>query len=209
VLVFASSALAWLALAASPGTAAAAQAEPASPVWPQPQQYTAHVRYDDQRKTLTGREWITFANHGPDELSSVWLRVWPNGYGSCARPWAMVSVKAGGRSAGWGAHCTALQVRLAQPVAPGGSGGVTVRLRVKVPPKANRFGQDGESVYLGNALPLLDVEDKSGPGLEPYTDLGDPFYSLSANWSVTLDMPRSLVAATTGSVTARRRLSGG
>jgi hypothetical protein len=64
-------------------------------------------------------------------------------------------------------------------------------------------------VYLGNALPLLDVEDSSGPSLEPYTRLGDPFYSRDARWSVTLVAPRSLVAATTGRVTSRMLIAGG
>lgn len=134
----------------------------------------------------------------------MWLRVWPNGYGSCARPWARVSVTGGSHASRQAAGCTALRVRLPEPVAAGAGGSVSLRLRVKVPRNADRFGRVGRTVYLGNALPLLDVEDSSGPSLEPYTNLGDPFYSETAGWNVTLDVPGSLVAATTGSVTGRR-----
>jgi aminopeptidase N len=82
-------------------------------------------------------------------------------------------------------------------------------VRVKVPGVPNRFGRDAGIVYLGNALPLLAVTDSSGPALEPYTDLGDPFYSLSARWSVRLDVPSGLTAATTGATKSRRRLAHG
>jgi hypothetical protein len=187
----------------APGIAAA------SPVWPQPVRYRAQLRYDAGAHVLSGSERIAFLNDGPRTLSSVWLRVWPNGYGSCAHPWARVSISGGGRAAGWSAGCTALRVRLAQPVASGGGGAVRVRLRVKVPHRPNRFGRDGGVDYLGNALPLLDVQEASGPTLEPYTDLGDPFYSLSSSWSVRLDLPRALTAATTGEVTSQRRVGGG
>ncbi len=142
----------------------------ASPIWPQPQQYSAHLRYDEHHAVLAGRERITFLNDGPRSLSSVWLRVWPNGYGSCKRRYARVSVTAGGAGGGWKVGCTALRVRLAHPVGPGASGSVGVRLRVKVPKNNDRFGRVGSTVYLGNALPLLDVEDSSGPSLEPYIE---------------------------------------
>jgi hypothetical protein len=196
-----------LASAASLGGAAPAAAT--TQVWPQPVHYGAQLRYDARTQVLTGNERITFLNDGPRTLASVWLRVWPNGYGSCAHPWARVSVSGGGRAAGWRTGCTALRVRLAKPLAPGGGGAVRVRLRVKVSPRPNRFGLDAGVAYLGNALPLLDVQEASGPTLEPYTDLGDPFYSLAASWSVRLDLPRALTAATTGAVASRRRVRGG
>jgi aminopeptidase N len=86
---------------------------------------------------------------------------------------------------------------------------VTVRLRVRVPNTSDRFGRDRGIVYLGNALPLLDVAGPSGPSLESYTGVGDPFYSRVARWSVRLDLPRSLAAATTGSVTQSSTLPHG
>jgi hypothetical protein len=194
-----------LALIAAAVTSSAAPAEAASPLWPQPSQYTATLRYDAHAQVLSGTERIAFRNDGPRALSTVWLRVWPNGYGSCAQRWAHVTVVRGGRNAGWKVGCTALRVRLGRPVGVGRSGAVSVRLRVQVPHKVNRFGQDSVAVYLGNALPLLAVTDSSGPKLEPYTDLGDPFYSLSARWSVRLDLPSRLTAATTGTVQRRTR----
>ena len=177
--------------------------------WPKPTQYTAWLRWDARTFVLSGSERIAFVNDGPGALSSVWLRVWPNGYGSCSKPLAKVTVARGGHVAGRRAGCTALRVRLARPVAAGAAGSVTVRLRVRVPAIRDRFGRDRGNVYLGNALPVLDVAGSKGPSLEPYTGVGDAFYSLVSRWSVRLDLPRRLVAATTGSVTHRSSLPHG
>jgi hypothetical protein len=185
---------------------AAAPASAASPIWPQPEHYDAQLRYDRGAQVLSGVERISFVNDGPRALSAVWLRVWPNGYGSCKRRWARVTIASGGHLAGSRAGCTALRVLLSRTVAAGRAGALRVRLRVKVPRAANRFGQDRGVVYLGNALPLLDVQASSGPALNPYTDLGDPFYSRVAAWSVQLDVPVGLTAATTGELKSRRSL---
>jgi Peptidase family M1 domain len=200
-------ALVWLA-ALLHGAVGAAPAQ-ASPIWPKPVHYTASLRWDPRAFGLTGTEGIAFVNDGPRALSSVWLRLWPNGYGSCSRRYAGVTMVRGGRLVARRSGCTAVRVRLARPVPAGGSGAVAVRLRVKVPPMRDRFGRDGGVVYLGNALPLLAVEGRSGPFLEPYTALGDPFYSRVARWSVQLDVPRPVTAATTGSVARISSLPGG
>jgi hypothetical protein len=195
------------------GVAAAAlgavPASASSALWPQPTRYSAQLRWDAHTHVLSGSEQIAFVNDGPSTLSSVWLRVWPNGYGSCAHPWARVDVKRGGRLAAQRAGCTALRVRLTRPIAAGSTGLVGMHLRVAVPQLSDRFGRDRGIVYLGNALPLLDVQEPAGPTLEPYSAVGDPFYSLVARWSVRLDMPRSLVAATTGAVKSSQSMPHG
>jgi hypothetical protein len=200
-------ALVWLA-AVVHGAVGAAPAD-AARVWPKPAHYTAWVRWDAPTSTLSGSERIAFVNDGPRALSELWLRVWPNGYGSCSKPLARVTLARGGRAAGWRAACTALRVRLTRPVPAGASGTLGVRLRVRVPKGSDRFGRDRGIAYLGNALPLLGVAGPKGPSLEPYTSLGDPFYSLAARWSVQLDLPRRLAAATTGTVTRRSSLPNG
>jgi hypothetical protein len=191
------------------GLAIAAPAQAFAPPGPKPVRYTAELRWNAGSQTLTGSERIAFVNRGPQKLSSVWLRVWPNGYGSCDHRLARVGVSRGGHAGRWSVGCTVLRVRLARPVAPGKRGALRVGVHVKVPRSPNRFGQDAGIVYLGNALPLLAVAGPGGPALEPYTDLGDPFYSLSAAWSVRLDVPARLTAATTGALHGERALAHG
>src|SRR3954451_24651198 len=187
----------------------AVPAEAKTGIWPQPARYSAQLVWHPGRDTLSGSEQVGFVNRGPRTLRSVYLRVWPNGYGSCARRWAHVRVTGGGSAGGWSVGCTALRVRVTHPLRPGATHVLRVHLDVRVPKTLNRFGQDAGVVYLGNALPLLAVDEAPGPALEPYTDLGDPFYSLTASWSVRLDVPAGLTAATTGSQRSSRRIAGG
>jgi hypothetical protein len=198
-----------LALALAAALAGALPARAASPRWPQPQRYSLALRWHSDTQTLTGRQRIAFVNDGPRTLGSVWLRLWPNGYGSCSQRWARISGVRGGRVSAMRAGCTAVRVRLNRPLAPGGNRSLGLRLHVTVQPRPNRFGQEAGVAYLGNALPLLAVDDAAGAHIDPYSDLGDPFYSLSATWSVRLDLPRGLVAATTGSVQSRTRIPHG
>src|SRR4051812_3620219 len=169
----------------------------------------ASLRWNPKAFVLNGSERIAFVNDRPRTLPEVWLRLWPNGYGSCRRPLARLTIARGGHLAGSRAGCTAVRVRLSHPVAAGAASGVTGRLRVRVPQSSDRFGRERGIVYLGNALPLLAVAGRSGPSLEPYTGVGDPFYSRVARWSVQLDLPRKLAAATTGYVTHSSSLPGG
>jgi hypothetical protein len=189
--------------------AGAGAAEAASARWPRPLRYSVALRYEGGPKTLAGSERIAFVNEGPQTLDVVWLRLWANAYGSCSRRWARVQAVSGGRLTGFTRACTALRVRLARPLAPGGSTSLGLHVRVTVQPRPNRFGQEAGIAYFGNALPLLVVDDAAGPHLEPYTDLGDPFYSLTSAWSVRLDVPAGVAAATTGSVTSTRSLRRG
>jgi peptidase M1-like protein len=196
-----------LLLALLAALAPAAPADAASARWPHPQRYSVALRYDARARTLSGTERIAFLNDGPRKLGTVWLRVWANAYGSCKHRWARVEVVSGGHSAGYARSCTALRVRLARPLLPGDSTELRLRIRVTVPPLPNRFGFDSGVAYFGNALPLLAVQDARGARIEPYTDIGDPFYSLSSTWSVRLDVPPGLAAATTGSVTRTQKVA--
>src|SRR5690348_7998749 len=80
-------------------------AEAKTGLWPQPGRYDATLAWDAPHDTLRGSERISFANRAPRTLRSVFLRVWPNAYGSCSRRWARLSVTGGGRADGWDVAC--------------------------------------------------------------------------------------------------------
>jgi hypothetical protein len=189
----------------APGQAAQA----AEPVWPQPRGYSVALSYDRASHSLSGRERITFANSGPRAVRSVWLRTWPNALGSCGRPWIRVRAERGARVAASAAGCTALRVRMPRVLAPGGVRTLYLRFRVRTPSAPNVLGRDETIDYFGNALPVLAVQDASGPHLNRYSVLGAVFYSLTAPWSVSLSLPATVSAATTGTVTSRRSVGGG
>src|SRR4051812_8609034 len=164
-------------------------ATPAAPRWPDEARYTLDVSYDPRRFALAGSERITFRNVGPETLTSVWVRAWANAFGGCAAHRAQVAVTGGGTLASRHRSCTALEVRLARPLAPGGETTIALRIRITVPARPDRFGRFHGAAYFGNAIPVLAVADQRGWQLPSYTFAGESFYSLTSAWRVGVRGP--------------------
>lgn len=173
--------------------------------WPDPARYALDVAYDRRRFALAGTERIAFRNLGPDTLTSVWVRAWANAFGRCAAHRAQVAVVAGGAIAAQRRSCTALEVRLGRPLPSGGETAITLRIRITVPPRPDRFGRFHGAAYFGNAIPVLAVADRRGWQLPPYTFAGESFYSLTSSWRVRLRVPAGLQVASTGTQAGPRR----
>ena len=168
-----------------------------------PEAYTLDLRYSARGAgELVGTERIDFVNRGPAALERVWLRLWANGPERCAPRRIQVRVEAPALAGE--ERCSALEVRLAAPVPPGGAGTVSLTFTVRGRRANDRFGRAGGIALLGNVVPVLAVEDERGLHLEPYASRGESFYSLTARWEATLRLPARLRAATTGAVRSER-----
>jgi hypothetical protein len=174
------------------------QAPGAASRWPDAARYTLDLAYDTRRFAIAGTEQVAFRNAGPDALRSVWLRAWANAFGGCGVRRAQLQVTAGGRLGARRRRCTALQVRLDRPLAPGAETTLALRIRVTAPPRPDRFGRFRGGAYFGNAIPILAVADRRGWQLPPYTFAGESFYSLTSAWRVRLRVPAGLQVASTG-----------
>jgi Peptidase family M1 domain len=191
-----------VALASIALSALAAQAAHAAPVairGADPEAYTLDLRYLQRGPgLLQGSERIEFTNRGPRPLARVWLRLWANGPDRC-RP-RRIDVRIDAPATAGRARCSALEVRLGSPVAPGATGSLSLRFEVRGRRPPDRFGRIGGTTLFGNVIPVLAVEDDRGLHLERYTAIGESFYSLAARWSATVRLPARLAAATTGAV---------
>lgn len=159
--------------------------------------YRATLSYDATRAVLVGTERIDFANTLSAPLRVVHLRIWANGR-SCTRRAARVTIARGGRRAPGSIDCTHLPIELPRELAPGERATIILRVRIDVPRRRDRFGRAGGVVVLGNVLPVLAVDDGSGPRLNPYTAVGDPFVSLVARYTIRLTHPSDLTVLGTG-----------
>jgi hypothetical protein len=177
-----------------PGTPAARPAT--AERWPAPSRYDLELEY--AAGTLGGVERITFANTGPAPLERVWVRLWGNAFGGCERRYVDVQVTGGGRAGAERRGCTALEVVLDRPLAPGARTTLTLAIVVTAPERPDRFGRYAGAAYFGNALPVLAVADEDGWHLPAYTFKGESFFSLAAAWDVTLRLPAGTRAAMTG-----------
>src|SRR4051812_2142674 len=176
--------------------------------WPDQARYTVDLAYDPAEHAISGTERIAFRNVGPQPLRSVWVRAWANAFGGCDVSRARVTVRGGGSLGARRRSCTALEVRLARPLAPNGETEIALQIRVAVPRRPDRFGQFRGASYFGNAIPVLAVADKRGFQLPPYTFAGESFYSLTSAWRVRLRVPEGLQVAATGTQQGGRDATG-
>ncbi|MEU6671363.1 M1 family aminopeptidase [Streptomyces sp. NPDC046727] len=186
-----------IALDASGGTTPPADSTrtPAAP------SYTVNLSSDTSGTVWTGHESVTFTNASATALGEVYLRLWDNYHGTCDAMPIRVSNVTGGTAGALSVACTALKIDLPSPLAQGQSTTIGFDLGITVPSGADRFGHDGAFSFLGNALPVLGIRDSAGWHLDPYTNNGESFYSLAADFKVTLDHPSTLLVPATGTST--------
>ncbi|MFF3975947.1 M1 family aminopeptidase [Streptomyces sp. NPDC001828] len=165
---------------------------PASPA------YTVNLSSNASGNGWTGHESATFTNASATALSEVYLRLWDNYHGTCSAMPITVTNVTGGTAGALSVGCTALKIDLPAPLPQGQSTTIGFDLGITVPDGADRFGADGAFNNIGNALPVLAVRDAAGWHLDPYTNNGESFYSLAADFKVTLDHPTSLLVPATG-----------
>ncbi|MEU7057258.1 M1 family aminopeptidase [Streptomyces sp. NPDC046197] len=163
--------------------------------------YTVSLSSNTNGTVWTGHESVAFTNASATALGEVYLRLWDNYHGSCSAMPITVSNVSGGTAGALSVDCTALEIALPTPLTQGQSATVGFDLGITVPSGADRFGHDGAYSFIGNALPVLAVEDGAGRHLDPYTDNGESFYSLAADFKVTLDHPSALLVPATGTST--------
>ncbi|MFJ1529240.1 M1 family aminopeptidase [Streptomyces mirabilis] len=160
--------------------------------------YTVSLSSNTSGTVWTGHESATFTNASSTALSEVYLRLWDNYHGTCSAMPIAVSNVTGGTAGALSVGCTALRIALPTPLTQGQSTTIGFDLGITVPSGADRFGYDGAFSMIGNALPVLAIKDGSGWHLDPYTNNGESFYSLAADFKVTLDHPTTLLVPATG-----------
>ncbi|NUR58454.1 MAG: M1 family metallopeptidase [Catenulispora sp.] len=173
----------------------------AEPTAPGSAVYTVALTSDATGHSWSGTEKISFANPGHAPISEFWIRLWGNGVTGCVgSPPERISALIGGRIAETTENCTAYRIVLDTALAPGARGEISFGLAIDVPVRQDRFGVNGVDTYLGNALAVLAVKDENGWELPPYVAFGESYYSLTADYDVTLDHPAALQVPSSGTV---------
>ncbi|MDO0929250.1 M1 family aminopeptidase [Streptomyces sp. TG1A-8] len=163
--------------------------------------YTVGLSSNTAGTVWNGHESVSFTNASSTALSEVYLRLWDNYHGTCDAMPIKVGNVTGGTAGAYSVGCTALRIALPTPLNQGQTATLGFDLGITVPSGVDRFGHDGAFSFIGNALPVLAVRDSVGWHLDPYTDNGESFYSLAADFRVTLDHPSTLLVPATGTST--------
>ncbi|MGI6575624.1 MAG: M1 family metallopeptidase [bacterium] len=166
--------------------------------------YELTASLDGEGKTLRGNCILTYTNNEEANLSELFFHLYPNAplfteYTSTPGSLEIKSVKVDGEETIWQVDSTILKVRLPAPLAPGEATAVEIPFTMQIPAVRERFGVKDQVVSLGNWYPILAVYDGEWH-LDPYYEIGDPFYSDIALYRVTFDVSRRHTVAATGSL---------
>lgn len=206
-----------------PNACRTATGEPGPAYWQQRCDYAIAATLDENARTITGRESITYTNNSPDPLTHLWFNLEqnlfrPSSDGShLTRPsqrfgnrdgfdggFTIGSVEVGGAAATLDVHDTLGRLDLPAPVASrGGQVHVSIAWSFPIPLYgADRMGidkvRDGDIFEIAQWFPNVCVyDDVHGWNTLPYLGQGE-FYTNFGSYDVRLTVPRSHIVAATG-----------
>ncbi|MBN2794828.1 MAG: M1 family metallopeptidase [Clostridia bacterium] len=176
--------------------------------------YDIEVTLDDEKDQLIGKETITYHYDETEALEALYLHVYPNAFKSSSHPSlfdqevtkAMTqegsieikNVLINGKTIEYSYEPIDTVLKLPFDLIPGEDYMIEMDFVIQVSSTTERFGSIQGIYNLGNWYPILAVYDDEGWNLDPYYDVGDPFYSEVANYDVTLTLPEGYIPSASG-----------
>ncbi len=185
---------------------------------------TIAVTLDDKKHLLTAFEEIEYINNSNDELTEIYMHLWPNAYKNNKTDLAtqldengeinlhfadsidrgfidQLDFKVNGTDVGVKPYQEMLDVvilTLNAPLKPGEKISITTPFRVKIPKGIfSRLGHIGESYQITQWYPKPAVYDQEGWHPLPYLSQGE-FFSEYGSFDVKITLPKNYVLGATG-----------
>ncbi|MDR1619243.1 MAG: M1 family metallopeptidase [Clostridiales bacterium] len=98
-----------------------------------------------------------------------------------------------------------LHVPFIKEIAPGDTAEIFAEFVLDVPLRNARYGRSELGFQLGNCWPILAVYQDGSWMADGYNSFGDPFYSETAEYIVSIAYPAGYAIAATGSVTTKEK----
>ena len=178
--------------------------------------YEIHAVYDEVNNTVSASMELSYVNLADTTLDEVCMHLYPNAFRRDARFRAVSKenefkvypegisyghidikgVKLNGKDAKYeicGDDENILAVELDDELFPDERVKISVDFTLKIPTAKHRFGAIDGVVNLGNWYPIACVYD-GGFVVEPYYEIGDPFYSDCADYEVEITVKKGLIA---------------
>ncbi len=197
-------------------------AQPTS-YWQQNVDYEINVTLDDVKHVIDGSMAMRYQNNSPEDLSFIWIHLWPNAYKNNSTAFAKQKLASGSQEFQYAKEedrgyidnldfkVNGEQTRLEydtenpdiaklilnKPLKSGETINIKTTFRVKIPRCFSRMGHEGQQYNLTQWYPKPAVYDKHGWHPMPYLDQGE-FYSEFGNFHVYLTVPENYVVGASG-----------
>ncbi len=186
--------------------------------------YTINAGLDDQQHSLSCFESIVYTNNSPDELSELYIHLWPNAYKDETTPLAgsfymdgistMLQLKkenngyidsldfqVDGERVSWALLRDSIdicRIKLKKPLASGKSLTLSTPFHVKLPSaEISRLGHLGQAYYITQWYPKPAVYDNNGWNYFSYLDKGE-YYGEFGSFDVSITLPENYVVGASG-----------
>ena len=185
--------------------------------------YDIEVKLNDEDKTLSAFEKLTYKNNSPDTLEFIWFHLWPNAYKNDSSAMAKQFYRLGntrflytkkedrgyidsldfhvdGEKVDWEFHeewIDVVKINLSKPLLPGKKINIETPFFVKLPKVVSRLGHTGKHFEITQWYPKPAVYDKDGWHPMPYLNMGE-FYSEFGTFDVKITLPENYRIMATG-----------
>lgn len=186
--------------------------------------YKIDVTLNDKLHELSALESIEYINNSPDELTSIYMHLWPNAYKNNSTAMAKQMLENGETKFYYSAetdrgfidqldfkvngkkvqleydpkNIDIAMLILTEPLKSGDSINITTPFHVKIPLGVfSRLGHLGESYQITQWYPKPAVYDLNGWNHMPYLHQGE-FYSEFGSFDVSITLPENYVVGATG-----------
>jgi ABC-type dipeptide/oligopeptide/nickel transport system permease subunit len=166
-----------------------------------PVSYKADLTYLDADATLTGSLHVSTTNTTGADQDKLYFHLYPNQFKEPldGPEWEFVSgpspvpgwidileIKVNNEKADFKVDGTILEINM-KDWADKATAELDFQFDFQLPTNYSNASYDYAAVWLGNFLPKQAVFDKNGWNLDPYSPIGFPFYSETANYDVTIN----------------------
>lgn len=184
----------------TPAPAVSAQPTAAAET-PQPEQRTEYIvslEMEPDQGIVKGEMRINYVNNTPYTLYELVLRLWPNAVEKGCLKIDSVTQDEADAFYTLSDDATTLYVPVNHDLTPCAQASIFLTFHIQTPEREGRFGKSDLGVMLGNALPILAVVEDGAWRVDPYTEIGDPFYSDLADYHVLIRCPLTYAVAASG-----------
>ncbi len=188
--------------------------------------YDITAAYDSETNSVTATEKVTFVNKTDVSYKELRFNLYPAAYrkdsafppvsneykrlyfydGESYGGITISSVKEKEKTLSFyltGKDENVLAVKLDDELYYGDKITIEISFVVTIPKAVHRLGKNAVCVNLGNFYPSLCVKEKAGDFECEYYNIGDPFYSYSADYTVRFSCPDDYVCAFSGKTVSK------
>ena len=184
-------------------------------------QYDIEVELDYENKRYTGKQLLSYVNNTGKILGEIFFHIYPNAFKTLETlpilfkddiedPLSfdngyiqLNTISRDNKDLDYkiiGEDRTVLSIKLDEPLIQGQKINIYMEYDVKLPSPMDRFGYGERTINLGNWYPILCVYDEDGWNLDPYYNIGDPFYSDVANYNIRIKTEKDVIIASSGNI---------